>query len=482
MRRNIRTSRACGGRPVIVTGLAVLLAFSVGTAAGVPQEAGTPPKPRVGVFAILRALDEAGTRVWPGFNPITIPLALFDGENTLLRGHPSPPAEFEPVAGHSGLLIARGRHPAVIGNSTRDIGGVRTATVIVDPEASLSRTLLAVVEEVFHGFWMARHQAFRPDEMARYAYPLEDVGNLHALLAEDEALARAIEARSAPGTAAWAAAALALRDARLPSLPDEVRAFETALEMMEGTANCVARVAAGETPGGTVERLRRERPVDGIRWRFYDSGAALCFVLDRLSPGWKSAAEGEPALTMVQQLRGALRENPAEPASFTEAERSALQAKASAAIAAFETRRDQLRAGLFTRAGARIVIGVEAGAAPFLARRFDPVNLMILRAGEVVHPNYLTLESPQGTIEVANPGFARGTFDGVVALSAPAGRHPIRSGIRGLTIVGVSATPGIASETGDVRIEAPGLRVRLRSASVRVEGDVVHVTVRGSRP
>ena len=228
----------------------------------------------------MRALDEAAARgLWPGFDPAAVPLALFDGENTILRGHPSPPPEFSPMPGRPGVLIAKGRHPAVAGNSTREIGGVRTATVIAVPGLP-AQTMLALAEEVFHVFWLARHPMFRPNEMARYAYPFEDPQNLRALLAEDEALARALAAPSAGEAAGWAAAALEIRRARVPALAEDVRLFEAALEMMEGTANFVARLAAGEAPARTTERLRRPRRADDIRWRFYDSGAALCFVLD----------------------------------------------------------------------------------------------------------------------------------------------------------------------------------------------------------
>ena len=146
------------------------------------------------VFAFVRALDEAASRAaWPGFDPSAIPVALFDGERTVLLRHPSPPPEFLPMPGRPGVLVARGRHPAP-SNSTREIGAVRTATVIATPAESVERTMLAVVEEVFHVFWLARHPAFRPDELARYAYPLEDADNLRALLVEDEALARALRA------------------------------------------------------------------------------------------------------------------------------------------------------------------------------------------------------------------------------------------------------------------------------------------------
>jgi len=107
------------------------------------------------------------------------------------------------MPGRPDVLVVKGRHPGVTGNSTREIGGVRTATVIATPAQTVDRTMLAVVEEVFHVFWLARHPSFRPNELARYVYPLDDANNLRALLAEDEALARALEAQRIDDAAGW---------------------------------------------------------------------------------------------------------------------------------------------------------------------------------------------------------------------------------------------------------------------------------------
>jgi hypothetical protein len=36
------------------------------------------------VYALVRALDETESRsLWPGFNPSSLPIALFNGENTI---------------------------------------------------------------------------------------------------------------------------------------------------------------------------------------------------------------------------------------------------------------------------------------------------------------------------------------------------------------------------------------------------------------
>jgi hypothetical protein len=435
------------------------------------------------VFAFVRALDEAAARgVWPGFSPAGIPVALYDGEHTILLRHPSPPPEFSPMPGRPGVHIAKGRHPGVTGNSTREIGGVRTATVIATPAQPVERTMLAVVEEVFHVFWLARHPSFRPNEMARYVYPLDEAENLGRLLAEDEALARALEARRVDDAAGWAATALGIRRERVPRLAEDIRAYETSLEMVEGTANYVARVSVGEPASRTVERLRAPRPAEDVRWRFYDTGAALCLLLDRLSPGWQERSDRQPALTIVELMDAAFRGRDPAPAAFSEADTAAFKAWAAASTADLGVRRRRLRAELIERQGSRIVVDVAPGAEPFLVQRFDPINLMVLDAGAIAHANYLSLAVPQGTIELTNPGFVRGSFGGTVSITEAAGRHPLSDGVRRLTIAGIEGAPKVGNNEGAVSVEAPGVRLTLRGVEAHVDGALIRIIVRRPRP
>ena len=408
-----RYLRATGmvGQPLIRN--VALLAVAIGAGGGAaPPLAASPARasqaatqPPHDVFAFVRALDEAAARgVWPGFSPSGIPIALYDGERTVLLRHPSPPPEFSPMPGRPGVLVAGGRYPAVTSNSTREIGGVRTATVIATPAEPVERTMLAVVEEVFHVFWLAGHPSFRPNEMARYAYPLDDAENLGRLAAEDEALARALEAPRLDAAADWAAAALAIRRERVPRLAEDVRAYETSLEMMEGTANYVARVSVGEPSSRTVERLRTPRPAEDIRWRFYDTGAALCLLLDRVRPGWQERSEPpagahdgrdqwtkrcaaamlRPRVLGRRARRGSTHGRP--PTSRTSASAGSAFARLDRA-----PRRPHRDRG-------------EAGAEPFRVQRFDPINLMVLDAGASRASNYLTLLRAAGDRRTDQPG------------------------------------------------------------------------------
>jgi len=433
------------------------------------------------VFALLRTIDDVATRqAWPGFRLTDWPLAVFDGTRTLLLRHPAPPPEFTPLAGHPGVLVATGRHPAVASNSTVDLAGARTATVIATPGSNRESILLAYVEEVFHVFWLRRHATFRPNEMARYAYPTKDSRNLQQVLAEDEALARALEAPDGAQAAAWAATMIALRREREPWLTPDDRAFETGLEMMEGTANAVARTAVGLASSETARRLRAERAADQLRWRYYDSGAAICLILDRLQPDWKTRIDNDTDLTTMALLEAAVSRAGARRAAFSTAETSAFERRAAAAIGELTARQSSVRAELLGRSGPRIVVEIGVDRDPLRVTRFDPINLLVLDAGEVVHPRYLTLTGPVGTVEITNAAFTRGTFTGVVALTGPAGRHPLADGVRTITIVGLRTTPKVDQRDGQLVVDAEGVRVTLRGAEATTMGETLRVIWRPS--
>ena len=430
------------------------------------------------VFALLRAIDHAvAQEAWPGFRVSNWPIAVFDGKQTLLLRHPSPPNGFKPLPGRPGIFACAGRYPAIAGNSTVDIEGVRTATVIATPGSARESTLLACVEELFHVFWLRRHTSFRPNEMARYAYPAKDPGNLRRRLAEDEALARALETGETSQATTWAAAALQIRHEREALLTADDRAFETGLEMMEGTANYVARVVVGLKGAETASRLRAQRPADQLRWRFYDSGAAICLLLDRLQSDWKARIDNEPEQTTLALLEAAVTRAGARPADFSAIEMVRFENGAATAIAELSARQTRLREELQGRGGPRVVVEIAGNGEPFRVTRFDPINLLVLDAGEVVHPRYITLSNAAGTVEVTNPAYARGSFGGIVALTCPAGRHPLGEGIRSFTIVGLRGEPKVDRRAGQLRVETEGVRIALKNAEVRAEGDTLRIGV-----
>jgi len=457
-------SAALGGTP------------STGGRQTVPVKAPVAADPADAVFRILEEI--AAKKVWPGFTPSSWPLALYDGQQTLLLRHPDPPAEFKPVPGRPGVMSFPGRYPEVRANSTCEISGVRTATLIAT--SGVDRAIPALIEETFHVFWFARHTVFRPNEMARYAYPLTDVENLAGLLAESEALARALDADTPERAWRWVAAALEQRSGRRLRLDEESATFETHLEMLEGPANFVGDFALGKTSALTASALRQTRGLEEIRWRFYHTGAAMGWLLERFVPGWKERLDANPNLTMQRLLEMSLAQKGGAPLAFSTAERAAFRAAAELAIADLARRRSNLRAELEKRGGARLIVETAPEARPLQLGRFDPINLFVLGKGQVAHANFISLSDSSGSVELTNPDFARGSFGGVVGLTESSGRRPLGDGTRRLTVFGIQGQPKVERKNGTVTIEAPGVRLNWKGAEVETEGATIRVRINGS--
>lgn len=152
-------------------------------------------------FAIVRELERVAAEraFWPGFDPLSVPLAIYAGGRTYLFRHPSPPEGFAPLAGaEPATSVFEGRHPAMIANTSMDIGGVTTATLLADDgsaEPPDARALAAVaVHEAFHVFQRRRHPGWRANEANLLTYPTDDAGLLALRRRESAALRRALAA------------------------------------------------------------------------------------------------------------------------------------------------------------------------------------------------------------------------------------------------------------------------------------------------
>jgi hypothetical protein len=144
-----------------------------------PAPATTSPEPersRIDAPAIIAEVDRlAGMELWPGFDPAAVPVAIYDGENTLLFRHPAPPTGFYESPEHPGVLRYAGRHPSVAANTSIELNGVRTATLMPGAEgASLRRRAGLLIHEAFHVFQREHHPGWSADEAELFAYPVAD--------------------------------------------------------------------------------------------------------------------------------------------------------------------------------------------------------------------------------------------------------------------------------------------------------------------
>ncbi|HYO77249.1 MAG TPA: hypothetical protein VE010_12355 [Thermoanaerobaculia bacterium] len=389
--------------------------------------------------------------LWPRFDVSAIPLATFDGEKTWLYRHPAPPPEFRRV--RDGVFVREGRDPAITANSTSTIGGVLTATLMPFVAASSPRERAGlVVHELFHAFQQKQHPDWSANEADLFVYPLDDAQNLAAQQLELEALRRALRS-SGDASACWAAEALQVRRERFARLPPSSAAYERATEINEGLPTYVQPRAAG-TPDAAV------LPADdfdagAVRQRAYATGHALARLLDRFSPEWRERLEHGP-LTPLDVLLSSALETRRGTCGFTEEERADAQRRGDDGAAAIRASREARRSEFLQRPGWRLVL--EAKHEPLWPQRFDPLNVQVVAAGEVLHTRHVKLGNAASQLEVLD----------VAALTVAAGEHPLFNGVRAVTISGLAEQPKVEERDGVTTIAAHGITARLKSADVSV--------------
>lgn len=450
--------------------LALLAATVVGGCAG-----SRPAPPDASpAFALEAAVERVASAhagadaLWPGYDPLAVPLAVYDGERTVLFRHPSPPEGFVRVPGGAAFVYA-GRHEAMRANSSADIGGVPTATVLLGPAtpgADASDRAPLAIHEAFHVFQRARHPSWAANEADLFVYPTGDAGLLALRRLETEALARALAAMPAPEAMCWARQALALREARFSRMDSASVAYERGSEMNEGLATYVEGRAAG--------RPSLVFPADdfapaGIRLRAYVTGPVLALLLDQAAPGWPARFEADDRQTLDGALAAAL--GPGEPCAFSAETTSAAEQRAQADVAALAEEQAE-RLGAFERlAGWRVV--VDASESPLWPQGFDPINVDRVGPARVLHARFLTLGNGAGQVEALDTATAD-----VSVLTDGAGPHPLFNGIRRVVVAGLPEAPNVSEETGSVTVRGPGVEAAFQGATVSREGQTVIVRLR----
>jgi hypothetical protein len=259
-----------------------------------------------------------------------------------------------------------------------------------------------------------------------------------------------------------------VRKQRIKQLNPEHLTYEIALEMQEGTAVYMARLAVNDVRDTT--RLREWLAPGEIRWRFYDTGAALAALLDRFDPHWKNRLEAVPETTLAELLETTLAERRSGEAGFTSSELNALRQRAESGIAELAAKRKQFRDDVASSANRVVVIsGIGADPLQIQPGTFNPLALEVLDRGEILHYDHMILATEAGHVVYKNPSFKRGVVAGVLALTTPVGdRHPLLDGFSRIVITGFMEKPRVQHLEGKVLIEAEGLEVMFHGAELGV--------------
>lgn len=442
--------------------LCLLLLAHALPAAHARQRAGgsVPATAAADVYAVVAEVDAVAERsaLWPGFDPRRVPLAIFNGDETLLFRHPNPPPEFVPLASRRGVWVFAGRHESVTANATAELGGVLTATAMLKPGARRDARAQAalVIHEAFHVFQRERHPDWSANELELFVYPFEDADALGLRRLETLALARAVSTRGKRDAACWASAALKLRAERYARMPAGSAAYERGTELNEGLASYVEALSAGRARKTLLPP--EDFPASEVRQRAYATGRALATLLDRFAPGWKLRLESDDKSPLDVALGSALPATGPRRCEHAPPQLRDASERARRDVAALVSKREALRRDFLARPGWTLELMAEGS--PLFPQGFDPLNVERVGAREVLHTRFLKLGGGAGFIEIINRH----------SLTEGAGAHPLFNGLRRLTVTGLSAEPAVSESGGKTTITADNLKAEFNGAHVTRSG------------
>lgn len=448
---------------------AVSLALLATLCAGAATKASAQEADRA--LAVAREVERLATEksFWPGFDPLVIPLAVFTGEQTYLFRHPSPPDGFTPVSGaQPPAFVFSGRHPAVTSNSSADIGGTVTATLLADGRrATLAATTLAAVamHEAFHVFQRVRHATWSGNEGNIFLYPVDDAVVLSLRRLESASLQRALSAPDAAAAACWARAMLDYRRARFGAMDTSFSTYERRTELNEGLATYVQLRAEGRS---TIAIPAAEFKPGEFRDRIYVVGPALAFVLDRVKPGWQALLEANDTM-FVDQILDSAAPRSATPCALPADDVAAIQATAAQEAARVVAARGARRQVFDTRPGWRVVVRAAQGQ-PLWPQGFDPLNVERVDGG-FLHTRFLKLGNDAGELRLIDEAGAD-----VEGLTEGVGPHPLFNGVMTLTVGGL-AQPEASASGNEVTVRAAGFTAHFRGATLTTRERTAYITL-----
>lgn len=417
----------------------------------------------------------AAPPLWPGFDPLAIPLAIFDGQRTWLFRHPRPPAGFVPVPGSAPAGRASpGRYPAVTANSSAEIGGVMTATLLMGGTSDRrSPTDLAAVatHEAFHVYQRTHHPGWSANEGDLLIYPVTNPDLLASRRLESEALGRALANTENAGAACWARVALQYRHERFGAMDSAFVTYERLTELNEGLAAYLQLRAAGNA---TVRIPATEFLPESVRLRAYTIGPAWAVLLDRLSPGWQQSLETNDRQSLDGLLDAALSRPDAvasAPCGFTAVEVGAAKREARIDAAEVTAGWGKRQRAFEAMEGWRVVIQSAPGK-PLWPQGFDPLNIDRVDGG-LIHTRFLKLGNDAGAMTALDEegGDIEARTEGI-------GPHPIFNGISWVEVV-LQVRPTVTRTADGVTLKGPGFTAAFRNVTLDDSGKEVLVQLNG---
>ena len=433
--------------PVKTTLAIALLAIALPTAASTP----TPAE-------VMETFDRLAEQpLWPGFDPSSSPVALFTGEETVLYRFPGTPEGFAP-APDGGPLVFPGRHPMILANTSTELDGHPLATVILTGSADRTADSLAAltIHELFHVYQRREHPSWTANEASLFSYPVADE-KLYALrLLETDAMRRALAADSPAARDAWATEALHIRLDRFERMDEASAAYERDQELNEGLAQYVQDLALGADPADRFPE--RGWAPEEVRPRAYATGQFFATLLDAHLPAWKELYNSGLDASLDTALLIALAGEKVTPAQHDQEQLAAARTTAAERIASYELTLHDAERRLRDEAEWTVLVRVEEGANLLGLRGFDPLNVLALGDGKVLHTRMLLLASDGTAVEITD----------AEALSYGPNDHPLFQGVRWV-LIATDDEPQVTAGNDGVRVTGPGFEVTAPSAALETD-------------
>ncbi len=277
------------------------------------------------VAVVLKLKESSGDDVWPGLAEAYIPVLLYNTRFEFLVGLLAPPQGWTKVEGDDvdgrPCFRREAKEPQSFAVKIEDdwAGSISTlADMSARNPIKISPDFHAVMvlHEMFHAFQAvkapARFERALDVYKAESPYPYEDKDFAGSWVKEGAALAAALRAPDMNEASRQAKRFIEIRDARrdIAHLDPSLLAFERELEWLEGLAEYAEIVfyksaVANPPAASTIKfgpqlpfvlqwdfvRVEKQLGSEGKDNRFYVSGMAQAFLLDRLDPLWKSRTE-----------------------------------------------------------------------------------------------------------------------------------------------------------------------------------------------
>ena len=392
-----------------------------------------------------------------------------------------------------------------IGFGGQSQGPVRKAMMSFDMRSyNLEDAVALIFHEAFHVF---ERDAARggakwrvENSMLISEYPETSARNNALFNIESQILHSAIRAGDRGAAKRKAQEFIAVRKARQGELDARFVEFEKGLESNEGLAEyagvkavSMAIGAAGQKRAATpfksidkdrymadrFERLRRITRVGrNSRLRFYDTGAAQAFLLDRLMPGWKKRVQATAAA--IQDLVEEATVSPGD--ALNQIAESALRQYGYEDVLMSEqeiaerklAERRALLDSVLNAQGRRYVIDVSALGRVGDMTSFDPMNVTMVDNQKRVHTRMLS---------VAGAGSYKATFEQPVVEDIAARQYvtvskPDRNEVM-LDGAPLDIAAPVERRFQTIRIVTPGFKFEANSGVVAINERGVTVWVGG---